>query len=122
MESGEMKSKGGRPKGSKSTDSIEFEMQIKALEFSTGEAMVKGVELALKQFKIHRDKEIKGRYSPMESQAAKYLEIYVKAVEQIACRLYAKLSSIQANVSGNQGGAIQITVSDFTVKEKKSET
>jgi len=25
-------------------------------------------------------------------------------------------------VSGNQGGAIQITVSDFTVKEKKSET
>lgn len=86
---------GGRPPGSKSTDTLVYQEFFVKKKFVIPEKELWALSEAKEQYEFYRDNVASGRYSPMEDKAPEYLKIYQNGIKEIANRIYPKLKAIE---------------------------
>lgn len=87
--------KGGRPKGSKSIDSLEYAAFLVKKKFCCPAEELEILKECDEQYQFYKGKVHEGRFSPMEDQASRYLKIKQDLLREMAGRLYPKLKSIE---------------------------
>jgi hypothetical protein len=85
----------GRPPGALCKRTKEFIEVLEQNNFCTASALLDVYKIAMTRFTEDIAKEDAGRYSPMESNAHKYLGHALSALSEIASRSYPKLKSVE---------------------------
>lgn len=84
-----------RPPGIPNRSTMRAELTCQLRNFNSIDAMIDGAQLALTRF--HEELELmgQGRLSPMESKAAEFLGLYIKAADKIAQYVHPKRKSVE---------------------------
>lgn len=99
-------------------DSLAYQEFFVKKKFVVPEKQLWLLEQSAKQFFFYKEKLESKEYSPMEDQSHKFLRIYSETLREIASRIYPKLTSIDANITGDpESLGFKIVVEDRTIKK-----
>lgn len=86
--------KAGRPFGSKTLDSIQYQEFWVKNKICIPEKELWALNEAQKKYTYYSEQVESGRYSPIEDKSSQFLSIYIANLKEIASRIYPKLKSI----------------------------